>query len=120
MLFAKTSACFPIQSGTGKASNLHRSHPEGSLRNTTADVCDICRIKNMQEAGHLLFSSRRKKKSLYLYIFVTYEPPVIHNKIGRLLFKIKGKFCVLNLSSHSSLLSSTAIYSNRTSLTPMG
>jgi len=65
MLFAKNSACLPIQSETGKASNLHRSHPEGSLRNARADACDICRIKNMQEIGHLLLSSSRKKVFIY-------------------------------------------------------
>lgn len=97
MLFAKNSACLPIQSETGKASNLHRSHPEGSLRNIRADVCDICRIKNMQEIGHLLFSSSRKNP-LYKYTFVTYEPAVIYNKIIRMLFKTQARFCVLHLS----------------------
>lgn len=51
----------------------------------------------MQEIGHLLFSSSRKKP-LYKYTFVTYEPAVIYNKIIRMLFKTQARFCVLHLS----------------------
>lgn len=97
MLFAKNSACLPIQSETGKATNLHRSHPDGSLRNTRADVCDICRIKNMQETGHLLFSSSRKK-TLFIYKLLALTSLLSSTtKLLDCCLKPRPSFCVSDL-----------------------